>query len=207
MPKALDLTGQKYGRLTVVEKLPLRDKYKKVVWNCICDCGNTTNVNTKNIRTGNTASCGCLKIEITTKHGMTNTRAFRIWSGMRTRCLNKNSDHYELYGGRGITIDPKWDTFLGFYKDMSDPPKGMTLDRIDNDKGYSKKNCRWATRYTQAVNRSSTRFITYKKVTKSISDWARDTGIRIDTLHYRFAAGWSTQKALTTPVKNYVKNN
>ena len=207
MPKALNLIGQKYGRLTVLEKLPDRDKYKKVVWKCICDCGETANVNTKNIRTGNTTSCGCYHKELITKHGMTKSRAFRIWSGMRTRCLNKNSDHYQLYGGRGITIDSRWNTFAGFYKDMGDPPKGMTLDRKDNDDGYCKSNCRWATSHTQAVNRRSTRFITYQNETKSISDWARSTGVRIDTLHYRFAAGWSVEKALTTPVKLYVKNN
>jgi len=207
MPKALDLTGQKYGRLTVLEKLLLRDKHKKVVWKCLCDCGKTTNVNTKNIRTGNTTSCGCYHKELITKHGMTNTQSFRIWSGMRTRCLNKNSENYAAYGGRGITICKKWNTFAGFYKDMGDPPKGLTLDRKNNDKGYSKVNCRWASAYTQAVNRKSTRFITYKKETKSISDWARSIGIRIDTLHHRFTAGWSIEKALLTPVKNYVKNN
>lgn len=207
MGEALNLIGQKYGRLKIIEKLKTRDKHKKVVWKCLCDCGNFTEVNTKNIRTGNTASCGCLKTEKTTIHGMTNSRAFSTWSGMRTRCLNKNSDSYSKYGARGIKIDKAWNTFIGFYKDMGDPPDGMSLDRIDNDKGYSKENCRWATPYTQAVNRKSTRFITYNKITKSISDWARATGIRIDTLHYRFASGWSIQKALTTPVKLYVKTN
>ena len=181
--------------------MPDRDKCKKVVWKCICVCGKTSFVNTKNLRTGNTRSCGCLKLEATTTHGMTKTKIFRIWSGMRTRCLNKNSESYFRYGGRGITIDPSWDTFAQFYLDMGDPPKGLSLDRKDNNKAYSKSNCRWATSTTQAINRRSTRFITYKNKTLSISDWARTIGIRIDTLHYRFNHGWSIEKALTTPVR------
>lgn len=201
MPKALNLTGQKYGRLTVIEKQPVRDKYKKVVWKCVCDCGAVVMVNTKNIRTGNTTSCGCYHRDLITKHGMRNTSVYRTWSSMRTRCLNPNTPAFSHYGARGITIDKAWDDFSQFYEDMGDVPKGMTLDRIDNNQGYSKDNCRWSTKKTQAINRRSTKFVFFNGENKSVSDWARSIGIRIDTLHYRLSHGWSVEKALTTKVQ------
>ncbi len=202
MPKALNLIGQRFGRLLVLEKLDQRDIFKKVVWKCKCDCGNFHNINTKSLRSSNVKSCGCLRIEKTTKHGMRNSRTYRIWSQMRTRCENPNHEYFSRYGERGIRVCARWKNFINFYTDMGEAPNGKTLDRIDNNKGYSKANCQWASRKQQAINRSTTVFITFQNETRSVSDWARKIGVCQDTLHYRLKAGWSIEKALTTPVNS-----
>ena len=197
MPAALDLIGHRFGRLVVLQKETVRDRYGKVVWHCQCDCGNCTDVNTKDLRTGNTRSCGCLFRETIVAHGMRNTRVYRIWAGMKVRCSSPKS----LYRAKGITVCKRWEKFQNFYKDMGDPPVGTTLDRKNNLKGYSPSNCRWATPATQTLNRLVTRFITYQGETLCVSHWARKVGLRQDTLSWRIRSGWSVEKALTTPVK------
>ena len=199
MTQALDLIGQRFGRLLVIEKMVQRDRFKKVVWKCKCDCGNEHLINTKSLRSSNVQSCGWLRVELTTTHGKRNTREYSIWNQMKTRCFNSNHVYFNKYGGRGITVCNEWMLFENFFNDMGLAPPKHTLERIDNNKGYSKENCKWATRKEQAVNRSSTKFLTFDGQTKSISDWAREIGIRIDTLHYRISRGWNIEKALTTP--------
>lgn len=200
MPAALDLVGTRFGRLVVMGKAAERDKFRKVVWHCLCDCGTKTDVNTKNLRTNNTRSCGCLHRDTATKHGMRNTRIYRIWVGMKSRCADPSLPNY---GQKGITVCKRWGKFENFYADMGDVPPGMTIDRVDNTKGYSKANCRWATKTTQSVNRTCTKFVTFRGETLCVSHWARRLGIRQDTLSYRLRKGWPIEKALTTPVKEY----
>lgn len=199
MPKPLDLIGQKFGRLLVLEKLQQRDAHKKVVWRCKCDCGKLHDINTKSLRSSNVQSCGCLRTEKATKHGMRNTRTYRIWNQMRNRCENPNHIYYRLYGGKNIKVCSRWKNFKNFYADMGAAPDELTLERVNGSKGYSKANCKWATRKQQAINRSSTVFITFQNETYCVSDWARKIGIRQDTLRYRLKQGWSIEKALTTP--------
>lgn len=199
MPKALDLIGARFGRLVVLTKLTERDIYKKVVWHCRCDCGNEVDVNTKNLRTANTQSCGCLWRERISTHGMRNTRIYRIWTSMKSRC---NSD-IPNYGGKGIGVCKRWLKFENFYADMGDPPDGLTLDRKNNSKGYSPANCRWADKMTQTLNRTNTKFLTFKGETLCVSHWARRLGIRQDTLSWRIRSGWPVKKALTTPIKEH----
>lgn len=186
-----DITGQRFGRLTAI-RYSHTGKENRAVWLCKCDCGRYVAVPGKSLRTGNTTSCGCLNIEnsterivkFNTKHGKAHTRLFRVWASMMTRCNNPNATNYRDYGGRGIRVCEEWETdFNAFYtwaiengyKD--DAKRGIyTVDRIDNDKGYSPENCRLASSLEQANNRRSTHFITYKGETKGRAQWARHFG-------------------------------
>lgn len=112
------------------------------------------------------------------KHGMAMTPTYHVWQGMKTRCYNKNFHAYPNYGARGITVCDRWlESFENFYEDMGEKPHKKSLDRIDNSKGYSKENCRWATNEEQQRNRRWARLLTYKGVTKPIAEWAEITGI------------------------------
>ena len=118
---------------------------------------------------------------------------------MRQRCLNPNAPKYGRYGGRCITIAPRWDSFAAFAEDMGERPEGTSLDRIDNDQGYSPDNCRWATPKQQIVNRSFTRWITWEGITMCVADWERRMGLRERKLRDRLRYGWTLERAMTTP--------
>mgnify|MGYP003870253599 FL=1 len=123
---------------------------------CKCDCGNEVIVRSDCLKSGNTKSCGCYdkeRIKEThTKHGKTDTAAYRVWAGMIDRCYNPNNQAYNYYGGRGIKVYRPWWKFSKFYRDMGDKPKEMTLERVNNNKGYYPNNCKWATRQEQMQN-------------------------------------------------------
>lgn len=158
MPKAVDISGQRFGRL-VAKDVVYIDNVR--LWRCLCDCGNYTHVNAGKLRIGNTTSCGCWKKAVlgisTTKHGMRSARTYGTWKGMRNRCNNPNTADYPRWGGRGIRVCERWDDFANFYADMGEPPVGTTLDRINNDGNYEPDNCRWATRSEQARNQKRQR--------------------------------------------------
>lgn len=154
----IDLTGLRFGRLEVLEMVG-KDKYGITQWECACECGNTTTASISNLRNGNTTSCGCYarqrKREANTTHGETGTRLHRIWKAMHTRCNNPKFFAYSAYGGRGIKVCAEWDDFNAF-KDWAMShgySNELTIDRINNDKGYSPDNCRWATMAEQNKNK------------------------------------------------------
>lgn len=154
--KPQDITRENFGRLTA-KKYLYTEKGKSSTWLCECECGNTTEVVLSSLRNGNTQSCGCLQKERARNnvtHNRTKTSEYYAWSNMIQRCTNKNNPEYKNYGARGITVCDKWkNSFEKFLEDMGEKPlRGLSLDRIDNNKGYFKENCRWTTGYTQAVN-------------------------------------------------------
>ena len=182
----LDMTGKRYGRLTAVEYVG-NSREGKAEWRCVCDCGKTIVAIGKNIRNGNTKSCGCLKLEKSTKrivdlnttHGMAHSRLHKIWQSMRARCACPSSVSWKYYGGKGITVCDGWQTFEPFYKWAMENgySDDLTIDRIDSGKGYSPDNCRWATAHEQALNKKTTRFITFMGKTQCMSDWSKGYGM------------------------------
>jgi hypothetical protein len=133
-------------------------------------------------------------------HGGRHTRAYEIWCGIRARCQNPNAPAYPNYGGRGITVCERWQRFSNFFADMGEPPKGMTLERIDNDGSYCPKNCVWADRRTQGRNKRNNRLLTIDGETHPISVWAERAGLRYATVHQRIVKGWSPEDAVKLPL-------
>lgn len=131
----------------------------------------------------------------------------RIYHGMLSRCSNPNHNESHNYMGRGITVCERWrESFDNFAEDMGERPAGMSIDRIDNDKGYSLDNCRWATPREQSQNRRGNRNLTFNGVTKCAIEWSRETGIRRKTIIKRIEQGWSVERALTEPASEFHKN-
>lgn len=154
--KRIDLTGKKFGKWNVIKFAYISDKHV-YYWKCICGCGKKKSVNGWLLRSGKSKSCGCsgsrYKKGYLTTHGMTNTKIFKRWQTMLSRCSNPKFPGYHNYGGRGIAVSKRWLKFENFYKDMGDPPKGYWIERVNNNKGYSKGNCKWATPSEQALNK------------------------------------------------------
>ncbi|KKM18682.1 hypothetical protein LCGC14_1663240 [marine sediment metagenome] len=153
---AINMTGKTFSNLTALRRAG-SDKSSAALWECECSCGVTKIVRGASLRRGLTTSCGCIQIErsrnYSTKHGMSKTPIYTAWSDMKQRCLNTKAAAYSDYGGRGISVSVDWLVFENFYNDMRHSyEKGLELDRIDNEKGYSASNCRWSDRRTNCSN-------------------------------------------------------
>jgi hypothetical protein len=187
MAQFLDLTGKKFGRWTVINHEGKR--YAEQFWLCRCDCGTERVVIGGTLKKGVSKSCGCLALESMTKHGMEGTRIYNTWAQMLGRCNNPNATSFKRYGAKGIKVCDAWHDFRVFYADMGDIPEGRTLDRIDNDKGYSKENCRWADPKTQSRNRINTVMAEWNGKLMPVAEIAEINGIGRRFLHARLKRG------------------
>lgn len=205
MAKWIDLTGRRFGRLTVVEvdQRGCADNDYVTTWKCVCDCGNMITTRTACLRRGYTQSCGCLRSELsaqrTTKHNGKDTRLYAIWKGMRGRCNNPNVRCYGRYGGRGIHVCDEWNDFVAF-RDWSNThgyAEDLTIDRIDNNKDYSPDNCRWVDLITQANNKRNNCHVVYKGKTYTLAQLQALTGVNSTTIASRIRnRGMSVEDAV-----------
>lgn len=152
----IDLEGAKFGRLLVVKRGP-NDQRNHTMWVCRCDCGSEITTRVDVLRSGATRSCGCLQKDLAaekhTTHGQRWRPEYRVWDAMLQRCKNPNVHYYPGYGGRGISVCASWEKFDNFFNDMGERPSDRhSIERVDNDKGYSLENCKWATPEEQGRN-------------------------------------------------------
>lgn len=212
MPVALDLTNQRFGRLRALRKHPLRNEHGKTLWECLCDpelegCGKTILAQSSHLSAGNTKSCGCFQVEVTkatnTKHGYCAHPEYKVWNTIKLRCYDPKSPSYKDYGARGITMSDAWkESFDIFLADMgSRPSKNHSIERDNNDLGYSKENCRWATRREQANNRRSNRYFTFDGERKTLADWCREFDLEYAVVWGFIYHGKSFEDAVNTALQ------
>ena len=199
MPKALDLKGRRFERLTVTLKrtdVDLGDG--SVVWECVCDCGSVTLVRAGKLSSGQTRSCGCLRKDLSTTHGLRKSPEYIAWRNIKKRCYNPKHPQYADYGGRGITMCDEWkDSFETFYRDMGPRPSPeLSIERKNNNEGYSKTNCRWASRMEQANNRRSNLLYEFDGETKTLAEWCRELRLDYDSVRNGLRRGLSFEDAL-----------
>jgi hypothetical protein len=204
--KYLDYVGKKHGRLTILSVACF--KGKKPIYKCICDCGNTTEFTAYNI--ARTHSCGCYRAEVgknNKTHGqsgtaVTRTKAYAVWTNMKSRCSNPKSSHYGYYGGRGIKVSDEWQSFENFYRDMGDVPDEMTLERIDVDGNYEASNCKWASIMDQAKNKSNNMFLDLGHEKIHLMEASRRYPVKMQTIWARIKTfGWTDRQAVGLDAK------
>lgn len=215
-PKAKDLTGMKFGRLTVIKRAA-NSWDGKPMWECSCECGNNCVIYGSALTSGNTKSCGCYRKELPKKtkyvHGgerrAGHDRLYGVWNMMKQRCYCKTNRSYNNYGGRGIEVCDEWRySYAAFrlwalangYNDNAESRK-CTIDRIDNNGNYCPDNCRWVDARQQANNTRNNHFLTFNGETLSVAEWARKTGINRATILNRISRGWTIEDTLTYKVK------
>ena len=192
--------GNRYALLTVIEKA---DTKNKAYWICKCDCGNITTVSGSNLRNGSVKSCGCLRNKSHLTHHLSKHPLYNVWYHIKRRCLKEKNPAYKDYGGRGITICEEWEkSFESFYfwAINNGYENNLTIDRIDNNKGYSPDNCRWTDSKTQCNNRRSCVMITYNGKTQNLMQWCEELGLNYKRIHNRlYKCKWSFEKAISIP--------
>lgn len=198
-----DISGQRYGRLTVSPVSEKRGKHR--YWLCFCDCGNKKYVCASNLYNKHAQSCGCLNSELSIKrnttHNKSKTITYKSWKGLFKRCNNQNDKNHHNYGGRGISVCARWSKYENFYADMGEKPSNKhSIDRIDNNGNYSPENCRWALKKIQANNTRANVLITHNGLTLTVSEWADRSLVSYNTFWQRlYTLKWDIEKALNTP--------
>lgn len=203
MGRLIDITGNKYGRLTVIQHLGVKTR-RTHYWRCQCECGNIIETSGDNLKKGNSKSCGCISKECSWNktHGMAKTTEYAIWNSMKMRCINPNNEAYSNYGGRGIKVCERWaNSFENFYQDMGKRPEGMSIDRINVNGNYCPENCRWATIEEQSRNKRDNVYIEYKGERKILSDWANDLNMSVAALSNRLNKyGYTIEEAFNIEI-------
>lgn len=207
-----NISGNRYGRLSVISHSGT-NKSGNHLWECMCDCGTRATVTYGNLTSGHTLSCGCLQKERTAKakrrHGLyfdsdgKRSRLSRVWSAMKCRCSNVKCKAFPQYGGSGITVCEEWMDYEKFHEwaTSNGYTYGLTIDRIDNTKGYSPENCRIATKKDQSRNRRNVVILTLNGESMPMFQWADKLGIGLRCLANRRRMGWDDSRILTTPVR------
>lgn len=205
MSNFIDLTGKRFGRLTVIcrdEDIVRKNGKTRPTWRCKCDCGNVVTILGESLRRGLSSSCGCFRRdELSNRktHGGTDSRMYRVWCAIKARCLNKNTVAYKDYGARGITICDDWKSSYESFRDWAlcnGYQEKLSIDRIDNNQGYSPENCRWVDAKAQANNRRSNRIYEIDGETHNLTEWANLRGVNPKTLYSRMYSGMSFEEAL-----------
>lgn len=199
LPKHVpDLTGKFFGRLTVVAFCGSFDWQR--YWQTKCSCGRFRVFTTSALTFQGAQSCGCLTTELrrakSTKHGLSDSRVWRAWKEMKRRCTDHRRRNYSDYGGRGISVCERWNSFDNFLFDMGEPPDGMSIDRINNEGNYEKGNCRWTDRTTQNRNSRNCRLLSFGGQTRCVTEWAEITGLHVGTIRERLKKGLTDEMAL-----------
>jgi len=210
MPKLINLTGRRFGRLKVLKQTE-KDRRGNFPWLCLCDCGNQVTVLGYDLKRGRTKSCGCLRKEKTiqrsTKHNHARsgkiTGIYRSWHHMKQRCTNPNDKNYKDYGGKGITVCKRWLRFKNFLKDMVKNWKpSLTIERKNNSKGYYRKNCKWVTKDQQNKNRRNSLYVPYEGKIWLFVELCKEYNMSREIVYARFyRLNWTLKEALTTPVQ------
>lgn len=210
MGTLIDLSGKKFGRLLVLTRAG-SNKQKAATWHCLCDCGKKIVVPSISLLHGNTKSCRCLANDLSSLRGKrpwsTKTATYRAWSNMKQRCSNANPKDYSRYEGRGITFDERWDQYKNFLDDMGEKPTGFYLDRIDNNKGYSKENCRWVSPSKSALNKANSKtWIVLGEKFETLLDAAMFLGVTPAVIHRR-CCGKRIRGKFHEPLEGYGYEN
>lgn len=211
MGTLVDLTGERFFRLLVLGRAPVRKG--RTYWFCVCDCGTKRTVDASALRGRRTFSCGCWNSEhakiLFTKHGgsANHMPEYSIWLGIRNRTQTKSSTNYPAYGGRGIKLCSRWQDFSNFLADIGPRPSARhSVGRIDNNGDYSPGNCRWETPEQQHNNKRTNRLIRFGSKRQSATRWAREIGLNPSTVLTRLREGWSERKALR-PLQPRTRNS
>lgn len=199
----IDMRNQRFGRLFVIERSSQRKAGAQIHWICRCDCGNYTIVRGQDLRLGKTKSCGCYALECRTKHGGFGSKLYNIWRQMRYRCNTESCDAYKWYGSRGISVCQEWnDDFKAFHDwaIANGYKEGLSIERIDVNKGYEPSNCTWIPQSKQLRNTRRNLKITINGETKPLVEWAEMCGIKYSTIRGRYNRG-DTGERLIRPLE------
>lgn len=195
------LEGRQFGDLEVIKEAVSSPRNYRKIYVCFCSCGVAKEIRHDHLLSGASTSCGKCKAGLQNKkHGMYATSTYNSWASMKSRCNSFKSTSYPHYGKKGIKICDRWNKFENFIEDMGVRPENTSLERIDVNGDYTLENCRWATREEQSINKTNTKYLTYRGETKSQAEWSKLTGIKQGTIYKRLKLGWSVDRALSMDV-------
>lgn len=208
MGTKIDLTGKVFGRLTVLKDTGKRNNSKRIIYLCQCECGNTIEVDRLSLRNGDTQSCGCLKIDKVTKHGLSGSKLYRIWADMLQRCENEKSTNFKYYGARGISVCSEWHHFEQFtdWSLKNGYSKGLSIDRKDVNGNYEATNCRWVTREIQDNNKRDSVRVEINGQSLTLAQVSRKYNLSYGMLNHRYNMGDRGEKLIEESQRGTKRN-